>query len=161
MRARHATPCANCKQRINEGDDIHDTDSGLVHDQCPQPEQKYAHELYPEPDGHDLATDVPYLFARALGFRAGTDQWHEYLSSGDEAKQRMAWERTVLQCELRGTALVADALAQGMSGQEAWTWSQERADEESGEWIWERATAYGVDPEAIKPYPIEIERPAS
>ena len=117
-------------------------------------EPKYAHEVYPEPNDHTLADEIPYLFARALGLRSGFDEWHDYLSSDDPIKRRAAWERTDLMCKARSICLVADALAQGMSGQEAWTWSQERADEETGEWIWERAVHYGVDPDLIKPYPM-------
>ncbi|MFI5426086.1 hypothetical protein [Aeromicrobium sp. UC242_57] len=58
---------------------------------------------------------------------------------------------------LRQRALLADALLQGMGGQEAWEWAESRMDE-SGEWIYERAEHYGVPIEQIKPYPVVAER---
>ena len=60
--------------------------------------------------------------------------------------------RTMLLLEARHKALLADALLQGLTGYEAWTWATERQDEE-GWWAWESATHYGVKPTEIKPYP--------
>lgn len=119
-------------------------------------DRKYAHEIYPHnPDGivRQLAEDVPYLYARALGFEVD-DSWHDALSSNDDARRALAMSRTNYLVAAREIALTADALLQGLTGDEAWKWSQERAEEESGEWIWERAVHYGVNPDLIKPYPM-------
>lgn len=113
-----------------------------------QPETKrYAHEFYPHPaEGtvRSLADDVPYLYARALGFQPG-DDWFD---APEPAKST----RILLMVTAREIAFTADALHQGMTGDEAWTWAQARAAEESGEHVWERADLYGVPCDQIKPY---------
>lgn len=117
-------------------------------------DREYAHEIYPHPgedDTRPLAVDVPYLYARALGYEP-SESWHDALTSDDITLRRLAMNRTMLLLAAREIALIADALAQGLAGDEAWKWAEERANEESGEWIWERAVHYGVNPEAIKPY---------
>lgn len=126
-------------------------------------DRKYAHEIYPHPQYglvRPLAEDVPYLYARALGLEPG-DSWHDALDSKDNARRALAMSRTNHLVAAREIALTADALLQGLSGDEAWKWAQERANEGSGEWIWERAVHYGVDPEAIKPYPLRSTKEAS
>jgi cytochrome c5 len=125
-----------------------------------QTKRRYAHELYPHPDEGEirpLAVEVPYLYARALGFRVDGTSWFEPFrdtTTGEvnrEVAQRSG-DRTNLMIYARQRALLADALLQGLSGEEAWAWAEEHDDVE-GEWVWERAVHYGVDPDAIRPYP--------
>lgn len=116
--------------------------------------RKYAHELYPHPDEFDprpLKIDVPYLYAQAIGYEVQGTSWLDMI--GTPEKNRIAADRTMALIRQREIAFVADALLQGMVGDEAWKWAQERAAEESGEWIAERSEMYGVDWDAIKPYP--------
>ena len=111
--------------------------------------RRYAHELYPHPDEwevRDLATDVPYLYARALGFETWGTGWMD-------ATPAESMDRTMRLIKSRELAFVADALAQGLAGDEAWKWAQERSNDETGEWVYERAVHYGVNPSRIKPYP--------
>lgn len=115
--------------------------------------RRYAHELYPHPTEFEvrpLSVDVPYLYAQALGYEVSGTRWYD-MGTPEEARRSM--ERTMALIRQREIALVADALAQGMARDEAWQWAQERSNEESGEWIWERGVIYGVDPDAIRPYP--------
>src|SRR3546814_8474653 len=44
-------------------------------------------------------------------------------------------------------ALIFDALAQGLVGQEAADWSSVRNHSESADWIWERGAHYGLNPD--------------
>lgn len=114
--------------------------------------RRYAHELYPhaeEGETRSLAVEVPYLYARAAGLEVGGTSWFE-MTEGDAC--RLAWERMVRLVDARRSALVADALLQGMTGDEAWRWADERGWDESGEWVYERAAHYGVPVEQIKPY---------
>lgn len=119
--------------------------------------RRYAHELYPHPDEWEvrpLAVDVPYLYAQAIGFEPGGTGWFELLGEGTTPEQhRLAGDRTMALLRQRHLALIADTLHQGLTGDEAWKWAEERAAEESGEWIVERCEVYGVDYNAIKPYP--------
>lgn len=115
--------------------------------------RRYAHELYRHPEEGEvrsLEVDVPYLYARAIGFDIHGTNWYALM---DSRKFQEANDRTYLMIAARGRALHADALLQGLAGQEAWKWAEERNNPEGGEWIWERAVHYGVDPDAIKPYP--------
>lgn len=119
--------------------------------------RRYAHELYPHPDEYEvrnLATDVPYLYARALGLDTWGTGWHDLLSADAPRENwRQANDRTVALIKARELAFVADALHQGLVGDEAWRWAQEHACDETGELTYERAVHYGVDPRCIKPYP--------
>lgn len=114
-----------------------------------QTKRRYAHELYPYGAEHEvrpLAVEVPHLYARALGLEVIDTGW-------SKAEPRIvASDRVWHLIDARHRAFNADALLQGMSGEEAWQWAQRRALEESGEIVWERAVHYGVDPYAIKPY---------
>lgn len=110
--------------------------------------RRYAHELYPhgkEFEVRDLAVEVPYLYARAIGFDVCGTSWFEAVSEATGT-------RTMQMLDARHIALMADAMHQGLSGQEAWEWAESRMDE-SGEWTYERAAHYGVNPDLIKPYP--------
>jgi hypothetical protein len=114
--------------------------------------RRYAHELYPHPEEDEtrtLAVDVPYLFARAVGLDVRGTGWFD-LREGDG--RMLSVERTLNLLGTREMALIADALLQGLAGDEAWTWAQERLDE-SGEWTYERAKHYGVPIDQIKHYP--------
>lgn len=116
--------------------------------------RKYAHELYPHADEGEvrpLALEVPYLYAQALGLNVWQTSWFD-MREGDGLLASAY--RTHLLIAAREHALLADALAQGMRGDAAWRWAQERACDETGELVYDRATGYyGVDAEAIKPYP--------
>lgn len=111
--------------------------------------RRYAHELYPHADEHEtrsLAVEVPYLYARAMGFEVDGTGWFDH--PGTESM-----DRTHHLVNARLIAFQADAMLQGMAGEEAWTWVAMRAADETGEWAWERAEHYGVEPLKIKPYP--------
>lgn len=119
--------------------------------------RRYAHELYPHPgefEVRELATDVPYLYARACGLEVWGTGWHDLSSATASTDSwRRAANRTMELIKARELAFVADALHQGLVGDEAWAWAQERASDETGELAYERAVHYGVDPTRIKPYP--------
>ena len=115
--------------------------------------RRYAHEMYPhaeEGETRALAVEVPYLYAKAVGLNVWGTGW------GDD-KTDAGRDRDILRhiqlIAARHMALVADALLQGMAGQEAWEWADLRAWDETGEWVYERAMHYGVPVERIKPYP--------
>ncbi|MFK0072683.1 hypothetical protein [Arthrobacter woluwensis] len=110
--------------------------------------RRYAHELYPHPEGpRPLAEDVPYRYAIALGLGLDGTGWSE--PSADD----VAGVRIGSLLHARHLAFLADALHQGLTGQDAWEWATNRASDESEECVHERATHYGVDPRQIKPYP--------
>ena len=115
--------------------------------------RRYAHELFPhgeEGETRDLAVEVPYLYARALGLDTwGTGGWHDASAAGRE--RYLARIEQVISA--RHVAFLADALLQGLTGQDAWEWADGRAWDETGEWAWDRAAYYGVTPALIKPYP--------
>ena len=115
--------------------------------------RRYAHELFPHPDEWDdprpLSVDVPHLYAQAIGYEVWGTSWFDM---DTPERTRRSTDRTMALIRQRQLALIADALLQGMSGDEAWTWALSRAVEESGEWIYERAKVYGVVWDAIKPY---------
>lgn len=122
--------------------------------------RKFAHELYPhaeEGQTRPLAEEVPYLYARAIGMEIRDTDWHDLFNSDDKAQQRLAVGRTHHMIAARRLALTADALLQGLTGDEAWEWADLRSWDESGEWIGERAEHYGVSYCTIKPYPIVAE----
>lgn len=114
--------------------------------------RRYAHELYPHPaedEVQPLAEAVPYLYAQAVGW----DSFHSgWLDDKSPEGMRRGQDRIMIMIGIRAQALLADALAQGLTGQDAWEWAEVRNNPEGGEWIWERAVKYGVDPTAIKPY---------
>lgn len=115
-----------------------------------QTKRRYAHELYPHPAEDEirpLNVEVPYLYARAVGFDVQGTSWLD--ATGLPATN----DRVMHMIAARGRALIADALLQGLAGQEAWEWAESRNNPEGCEWVWERAVLYGVDPDAIKPYP--------
>lgn len=120
-----------------------------------QTKRRYAHELYPHGEEHEirpLSVEVPYLYARALGLEVSGTNWVNV------EPRTVAGDRTWHMIDARHRAFNADALLQGLAGEEAWRWAEQRAMEESGEIVWERAVHYGVDPYAIKPYPCGPER---
>ena len=112
--------------------------------------RRYAHELYrlaEEGETRPLAVEVPALYAYALGLETWGSGWYD---AEPEAKIARI-ERFLAACR---KALLADALLQGLAGQEAWGWADRRScGDNAGEWAWERAVAYGVNPTRIKPYP--------
>lgn len=121
-----------------------------------QTKRKFAHELYPhaeEGQTRPLAVEVPYLYAMATGLNVWGTDWFD-LTGGTDDQRRLAHRRIDSMVAARHKALIADALLQGLSGDEAWSWADSRAWDESGEWVAERAEHYGIDYSAIKPYPI-------
>lgn len=115
--------------------------------------RRYAHELYPHPaedEVRPLAVEVPYLYARAVGWESFHSGWIDDRTPEGIGRRH---DRITIMIGVRSEALLADALLQGLAGQEAWDWAQVRNNPEGGEWVWERAVHYGVDPESIKPYP--------
>ena len=118
--------------------------------------RKYAHELYPHPpeDGvRPLSVEVPYLYARMVGLSVWGTGWGGADWRNDQWAREATVSRTVLLVEARHKALLADALLQGMAGDEAWTWAEQRAADESGEIPNDRAAHYGIPFDRIKPYP--------
>lgn len=121
-----------------------------------QTKRRYAHELYPqagECEIRDLSVEVPALYARAQGLMVQGTGWHDLFMRGDDNDLREATARTVKMLLSAQLALAADALLQGLTGNEAWEWVQSRSGGDTiGEWVWERGTHYGVDLARIKPY---------
>ena len=110
--------------------------------------RRYAHELHPHGEEFSvrpLEVEVPYLYARAIGFDVRGTSWFASISEVTGA-------RSMQLLDARHIALMADAMHQGLTGQEAWAWAESRMDD-SGEWIYERAAHHGVEIERIKPYP--------
>lgn len=110
--------------------------------------RRYAHELYPhagEWETRPLDVELPYLYARAIGFQVQGTGWFADISEA-------TGNRTAELITARQIALMADAMHQGLTGQKAWDWAIKRMDD-AGECVYERAVHYGVDPSAIKPYP--------
>lgn len=119
--------------------------------------RRYASEIYPhagEWELRPLSVEVPYLYARATGLNVWGTDWFALHGSDDRPTIRLAWDRTEALIKARMIALLADALLQGMTGDEAWTWAMERTADEAGEIVYDRAVHYGVPVEAIKPYPV-------
>ena len=111
--------------------------------------RRYAHELYPHGEEFEvrpIAVEVPYLYSRAMGLEIEGTGWFKH--PGRESNDRI-----MQLISARLIAFQADAMLQGLTGDVAWRWASNRASDESGEWAWERAEHYGVDPEKIKPYP--------
>ena len=114
--------------------------------------RRYAHEIYPhgnEGETRDLAVEVPYLYARAIGLDVWGTSWNDRSDVGIE--RYLARTRELIAASRE--AFLADALLQGLAGQEAWEWADQRAWDETGEWAYERASHYGVPADRIKPYP--------
>lgn len=110
--------------------------------------RRYAHELYPHADEYEvrpLSVEVPYLYARALGYGVWGTGWID-------AEPQESRDRILHLLNARSAALLADAIHQGMTGDEAWAWAAERYDE-AGELVYDRALHYGVPASLIKPYP--------
>src|SRR5574343_1296824 len=108
--------------------------------------RRFAHELYPhakEDEIRPLAVEVPYLYAQALGFSASEMSGEDHALEGPRIR---------LLVQVRFTALLADAVQQGLVGDAAWRWACEHMDD-SGELVCDRAVHYGVDADRIKPYP--------
>lgn len=119
--------------------------------------RRYAHELYPHPaedEVRPLAVEVPYLYARAIGLQVWDTGW--FNSVGTPEKAEIAGGRTELLVNSRQIAFLADALLQGMAGEEAWAWVVEHASDETGELAYDRAVHYGVPVDDIRPYPCGV-----
>ncbi|MEO9246447.1 hypothetical protein ABDK96_01985 [Citricoccus nitrophenolicus] len=110
--------------------------------------RRFAHELYPQAEEWEtrpLEVEVPCLYARALGFVPwGTGWFNAPVKESVAHTHHLIYNQEI--------ALMADALLQGMTGQEAWKWVNDHMTDD-GELVTERAMHYGVNPEQIKPYP--------
>lgn len=121
--------------------------------------RRFAHELYPlaeEGEVRPLSVEVPCQYALAMGFEVVDTDWFD-LVHGSDAEKTLALARTDQLVDQRMHAFLLDALLQGMSGQEAFAWASERADDETGEIAWDRAVHYGVPVDEIRPYPVLAE----
>lgn len=117
--------------------------------------RRYAHELYPhaeEGQTRPLAVEVPYLYARAIGFETWGTGWFAHRND-DQQGIRESGSRIERLVDARRIAFLADAMLQGLVGDEAWAWADMRSQEPDGEWVGERSTHYGVPFNDIKPYP--------
>ncbi|MBI1379448.1 MAG: hypothetical protein GC157_18520 [Frankiales bacterium] len=113
--------------------------------------RRYAHELFPEADVYEvrpLSVEVPRLYAMMLGLAVHGTGWPQ-AAPIQSAARIQAYVDTVQ------IALLADALQQGLTGDEAWSWVEERMDPDGFEIANERAFAVlGEDVAySIKPYP--------
>ena len=116
--------------------------------------RRYAHELYPvgeEGVVRPLSVELPRLYAIAMGSEVWGTGWFDAIKTAEG--RREAADRTVALIYARQAAFLADALAQGLTGDAAWTWAEQHLEDESGELAYERAEHYGVNPALIKPYP--------
>ena len=121
-----------------------------------QTKRRYAHEIYPHADEGELRpldVDVPYYYARATGLSVFGTGWHDAPWRDDEWARLAAGQRTELLIAHRHIALLADALKQGLAGQEAWDWAADYLWDETGECVGDRAEHYGIPFDRIKPYP--------
>ena len=118
--------------------------------------RRYAHEFYPHPGEYEvrpLAVEVPYLYAQAIGHAIFGTDWFTLWGKGDKLGAVLTTQRAMRMLEAHHAALLADAIHQGLTGDEAWEWATSRYDEEGG-WVYDRAKHYGVPVDQIKPYPV-------
>ena len=117
--------------------------------------RRYAHELYPSPDegeARDLSIEVPHLYARAIGLDVQGTSWMDKSLDGPDFNRYCVDRVEILLCA-QFEALIADALLQGLAGQEAWGYAHGLMADVLTEKVWERAAHYGVPVDQIKPYP--------
>lgn len=117
--------------------------------------RRYAHELYPHPDEYEvrpLTVEVPYLYAQAIGMDVSGTGWFGVFGTPGHWAMEAGMSRTLRKIEARRTALLADALLQGKTGDDAWEWVESSLDVESSV-VYLRAEHYGVEATRIKPYP--------
>lgn len=114
--------------------------------------RRYAHELYPhaaEWQTRPLSVEVPYLYARFVGYGLHGTGWSE-----TDPGARGAAGRVMEYLAAARIALLADALAHGYTGDEAWAWADERVTDDM-EVAYERACDVLTEEvvRSIKPYP--------
>ena len=119
--------------------------------------RRYAHEMYPHPEEGELrplAVEVPYLYARAQGLMTWGTSWFDMRDPKQPMDtRRLAVGRINELVSAAHLALLADALLQCLTGQEAWDWATARSEGDGlGEWVWERGAHHGVELARIKPY---------
>lgn len=113
--------------------------------------RRYAHELYPhagETETRPLDVEVPYLWARYVGFNILGTSWHEVEPRSAAGARVQEWR------DAGRIAALADALQRGVTGDEAWAWADGLLTDDM-EPAWERACAVLGDDviRSIKPYP--------
>lgn len=123
--------------------------------------RRYASEIYPhagEWEVRPLSVEVPYRYAEMAGHSSFDTGWLGLVESFPEGslERRVAAQLTMSRIQLHihtaELALLADALSQGMTGDEAWSWAMTRVIDDM-ESAYERAAHYGIPFERIKPYP--------
>lgn len=113
--------------------------------------RRFAHELYPpagEWEVRPLEMEVPYLLARVIGLST----WGTGFLDAEPREQLARIEELLLTTQL---ALLADALHQRLTGDEAWRYAEVGCDgQAANEKAYERAEHYGIPIGRIKPYSI-------
>ena len=110
--------------------------------------RRYAHELYPhaeEGETRPLEVEVPYRLARAIGLQLEGTSW-------TTADPETTGQRVMEMINETRIALLAVALHESLSGDEAWTYADEALCDE----MWQLFVAckkYDVPVDQIKPYP--------
>lgn len=123
--------------------------------------RRYASEIYPYADEWEvrpLSVEVPHRYAEMVGTAALWTGWFDlastYPKGSPEASiaAQLSMSRIAQHLLSAEVACLADALSQGMTGDEAWEWAMSRVtgDMESA---YERADEHGIPFEQIKPYP--------
>lgn len=119
--------------------------------------RRYAHELYPHADEFEtrpLETEVPYLYARAWGILpTGTSWFAMGAPDQPDTTRQLAAARTVEFVTAAFLAFLADALHQGLAGQDAWDWANERVADGAIRWNLATRSALYIEVAPIKPYP--------
>lgn len=112
--------------------------------------KRYAHAIAPHPEegqATPLRELVRYHYAHATA-------WHLAFSEViDDPGPRLDLALSQYMSHIH-SAFLYDALAQGLSGQDAADWASTRSHGESAEWIYERAEVYDLDPDEVLPYRI-------
>lgn len=115
--------------------------------------RRYAHELYPHGEEYEtrlLEVEVPYLYAQMVGHEVKGTSWFDMREGAEIA---LSVERTMAKIRITHIAMLADALLQGMTGDDAWAWAERGQWDYEGGIAYDRAMEYGVPIDQIKPYP--------
>lgn len=123
--------------------------------------RRYASEIYPYADEWEvrpLSVEVPHRYAEMVGTAALWTGWFDLVSTYPKGSPeasiaaQLSMSRIAQHLLSAEVACLADALSQGMTGDEAWSWAMTRVIDDM-ELAYERAAHYGIPFERIKPYP--------
>jgi len=123
--------------------------------------RRYASEIYPhagEWELRPLSVEVPHRYAEMVGTATWGTGWFDlastYPKGSPEASiaAQLTIGRIIHHLLSAEVASLADALSQGLTGDEAWSWAMSRVTDDM-ELAYERAAHYGIPFEQIKPYP--------